>query len=248
MFEIEFLVVVGLVFLVAGLVKGIVGFGLPTVSLALLTVTIGLKDAMALMVIPALLTNAWQAISGGAFVVSLRRLWPFIAMMFIGAWFGADILVRSDQIIVSGVLGVLLLLYSGMSLFTPQIPPPGRNEIWLAPTVGGVTGVVTGLTGTFVMPGALYLQALRLPRDVLVQAMGILFGMASIALGLSLSGHGVLTIETGGVSTAGIVPALIGMAAGRWARQRLSEQRFHQFFFGALVVLGAYLAGRALLY
>ena len=112
--------------------------------------------------------------------------------------------------------------------------------------MGGVTGIVTGLTGTYVMPGALYLQALGLPREVLVQAMGILFGMASIALGLSLSGHGVLTATLGGVSTAGIVPALIGMAAGRWARRRLSERRFRQLFFAALVVLGAYLAGRAI--
>ena len=247
MFEIDFLLVVGAVFLLGGCVKGIVGFGLPTVSLVLLTVALGLKDAMALIVVPSLLTNAWQAMSGGAFFASMRRLGPFIAAMFVGAWLGADILVRSDQVLVSGVLGGLLLLYSGVSLLTPPIPPPGRRERWLGPTVGGVTGIVTGLTGTYVMPGALYLQALGLPREVLVQAMGILFGMASIALGLSLSGHGVLTVTLGGVSTAGVVPALIGMAAGRWARRRLSERRFRQFFFAALVVLGAYLAGRAIL-
>lgn len=248
MYESEFLIVIGLVFVLAGLVKGIVGFGLPTVSLALLTVAIGLQDAMALIVFPSLLTNAWQALSGGAFVASLRRLWPFIMMMFIGIWGGTDILVRSDQVIISGILGLLLLLYSGVSLFTPQIPSPGRNEVWLAPSVGGVTGVVTGLTGTFVMPGALYLQALGLPRDVLVQAMGILFGMASIALGLSLSGHGVLTLATGSVSIAGVIPAVIGMAMGRWTRQRLSEQYFRRSFFAALVVLGSYLAGRAILH
>jgi len=248
MYESEFLIVVGLVFVLAGLVKGIVGFGLPTVSLAFLTILIGLKDAMALIVIPALLTNTCQALSGGAFVASLRRLWPFIVMMFIGVWVGTDILVRSNQIIISGILGGLLLLYSGISLFTPQIPPPGRNEVWLAPSVGGITGIVTGLIGTFVMPGVLYLQALGLPRDVLVQAMGVLFGMASIALGLSLAGQGVLTLATGSVSMGGVVPAIIGMAMGRWARQQLSEVHFRRFFFAALFVLGGYLAGRAFLH
>ena len=122
MFEIDFLLVVGAVFLLGGCVKGIVGFGLPTVSLALLTVALGLKDAMALIVVPSLLTNAWQALSGGAFLASLRRLGPFIAAMFVGAWLGAGILVRSDQVLVSGVLGGLLLLYAGVSLLTPQIP------------------------------------------------------------------------------------------------------------------------------
>ena len=132
-------------------------------------------------------------------------------------------------------------------MITPQIPPPGRREIWMAPAVGGITGIVTGLTGTFVMPGALYLQALALPRDIFVQAMGVMFAMASVALAVSLSGHGLLTVETGGISAAGIVPAIIGMAGGRWARQRLSDRLFRQFFFGALIVLGAYLVGRALL-
>lgn len=243
----EFLAIIGATFLLAGFVKGFVGFGLPTVALALLTVTIGLKEAMALMVIPAILTNIWQASVGGSFQAVLRRLWPFIVMMFLGAWVGGGILVRSDQIIISGVLGVLLLIYSAVSLITPQVPTPGRREIWMAPVVGGITGVVTGLTGTFVMPGALYLQALALPRDVFVQAMGIMFGMASVALAVSLSGHGLLTMETGGISAAGIVPALVGMAAGRWARQRLSDRLFRQFFFSALIVLGVYLVGRALL-
>ena len=248
MFDTEFLAIAGATFLLGGFVKGVVGFGFPTVSLALLTVTIGLKDAMALMVIPAILTNIWQAAVGGALQAIIRRLWPFIVMMFIGAWLGGGILVRSDQVLISGVLGVLLLIYSGVSLVTPQIPAPGHRERWMGPTVGSITGVVTGLTGTFVMPGALYLQSLALPRDVLVQAMGIMFGMASVALAVSLSGHGLLNAETGGISAAGIVPALIGMAVGRWARQRISDQLFRQLFFAALLVLGAYLAGRALLH
>ena len=247
MLSVEFLAVIAATFLLAGFVKGFVGFGLPTVALALLTVTIGLKEAMALMVIPAILTNIWQATVGGAFQAIVRRLWPFIVMMFLGAWIGGGILVRSDQIIISGLLGVLLLIYSGVSLITPQIPPPGRREIWMAPAVGGITGIVTGLTGTFVMPGALYLQALALPRDIFVQAMGVMFAMASVALAVSLSGHGLLTVETGGISAAGIVPAIIGMAGGRWTRQWLSDRLFRQFFFGALLVLGAYLVGRALL-
>ena len=247
-FSAESLAIIGATFLLAGFVKGFVGFGLPTVSLALLTVAIGIKEAMALMVIPAILTNIWQAASGGAFVSSIQRLWPFIAMMFVGAWFGGSVLVGANPVIISGILGVLLLLYSGVSLITPQIPAPGRREAWLAPTVGGVTGIVTGLTGTFVMPGALYLQALALPRDAFVQAMGIMFGLASVALAISLSGHGLLSLETSGISAAGIVPALIGMAGGRWARQRLSDRLFRQFFFAALVVLGIYLIGRALIH
>src|SRR5690606_13714915 len=62
-------------FVLAGLVKGVIGFGLPTVAVALLTLTIGLKDAMALMLVPSLVTNLWQALAGGRLWTILRRFW-----------------------------------------------------------------------------------------------------------------------------------------------------------------------------
>ena len=54
----------GACFLIAGVVKGTVGFGLPLVSVALITVLIDLPTAMALLVVPAVLTNFWQAMVG----------------------------------------------------------------------------------------------------------------------------------------------------------------------------------------
>ena len=87
----EILLLVAAAFLAGGLVKGLIGTGLPTVGLALLAATLGLKVAMPLIVVPALVTNIWQATSGGAFVALLRRLWPLLAMLCIGAWFGAGV-------------------------------------------------------------------------------------------------------------------------------------------------------------
>src|SRR3546814_10582306 len=75
-------------FVLAGAVKGVVGFGLPTVSLALLTVAFGLPQAMALMLAPAFVTNLWQALAGGRSLVLLRRLWPFLLMATVTVWLG----------------------------------------------------------------------------------------------------------------------------------------------------------------
>ena len=59
------LTVVALTFLLAGLVKGVIGLGLPTISLALLTAALGLPQAMALLLVPSFVTNLWQAVAGG---------------------------------------------------------------------------------------------------------------------------------------------------------------------------------------
>ena len=50
----ELFVIITVVFVVAGFVKGVIGLGLPSVSLALLAATLGLKPAMAILVLPAL--------------------------------------------------------------------------------------------------------------------------------------------------------------------------------------------------
>jgi uncharacterized membrane protein YfcA len=243
----EILIAICATFLLAGLVKGVIGLGLPTVSLALLAATLGLKEAIALMVIPSFVTNLWQGLVGGAIAVIGRRLWTLLVAVCIGTWVGVGLLAQSDAVLLSGVLGGLLCIYSAVSLATVQIPPPGRSERWLSPTIGAVNGLLTGLTGSFVVPGVLYLQALGLPRDVLVQAMGILFTVSTAAVAVALGGHDLLSLELGTLSAVGLGPALLGIVLGRRARRQLPEARFRTVFFGGLLVLGAYIAGRAFL-
>ena len=165
---------------------------------------------------------------------------------FIGTWIGASVLAQADSIFLSGLLGIMICLYAGISLATPQMPPPGRCEPWMSPVVGAVAGVLTGLTGSFV-PGVLYLQALGLPRDVLVQAMGIAFTVATVALATAFARYELLSVELGMLSALALAPALLGMAIGQRVRRRLSEERFRRVFFGALLLLGVYIAGRAFL-
>lgn len=46
-------------FVVAGTVKGVIGLGLPTVTLALLTALFDLPSATALLLVPSFITNVW---------------------------------------------------------------------------------------------------------------------------------------------------------------------------------------------
>ena len=62
----ESVAIVAAVLLLAGFVKGVVGLGLPTVSLGLLTAVFGLKAAIALMLVPSFATNVVQGLTGGA--------------------------------------------------------------------------------------------------------------------------------------------------------------------------------------
>ncbi len=247
MWSTESLVIIAATFLLAGGVKGVVGLGLPTISLALLTAAFGLKEAMVLMLIPSFVTNAWQGLVGGALIAILRRLWLLLAVACVGIWLGTGILAQSDAQLLSGLLGAVLCLYALVSLGSWQVPSPGRYERWISPPVGLVNGFLTGLTGSFLVPGTLYLQALGLTRDSLIQAMGVLYTVSTLALGVALAENRLLPPDLGIISGAAVLPALAGMVVGQRVRQSLSKSMFRKVFFGALLILGIYIMGRAFL-
>ncbi len=80
---------------------------------------------------------------------------------------------------------------------------PVRSETIVGIAIGSLNGIFTGMTGAFSFPGVLYLQALGLNKDQLVQAMGMLFAGSSLALGLSLASIGFLDFATAGVFAVG---------------------------------------------
>ena len=246
MTDASILLAIAATFLVAGTVKGVIGLGLPTVSLAILTVVIDLHGAMALLLVPSFVTNLWQAVVGGNGRAILVRIWPFLLMATLTIWLGAAALTRVDLALLSALLGVLLVIYAAASLAGRQFAIGPRQEVWLGPLMGVTNGVLTGMTGSFVVPGVFFLQSIGLPRDMLIQAMGMLFAASTVALAIALQGVGLLTSELGTLSAAALIPALIGMVVGRRIRRRLAEPIFRRVFFAALLILGIYIIASAL--
>ena len=233
--------IIAVTFLFAGLVKGAIGLGLPTISLGLLVATFDLTTAMALLIMPALFTNLWQAFSGGNFRKLIHRLWPFLLMASITVWFGSTALTKIDLWILSMLLGGLLVTYALLSLSGLRFAIKETYEPWVGILLGIINGILTGMTGAFAVPGIMYLQGIGLARDQFVQAMGLLFCVSTIALAIALHRHNFLTGETGLVSAIAVLPALLGMKLGQRLRQKLSEHGFRQAFFISILLLGVYI-------
>jgi uncharacterized protein len=243
--SLENAIIVGLTFLLAGFIKGVIGLGLPAVSLAVLTVTLGLKPAMAILLAPSFVTNVWQGLVGGHLQAILQRIWTLLLGLCIATWLGVEVLARSNAQLLAGLLGVVLAGYAVLGLVRLELPGAGRLEPWLTPVVGLASGMLNGMTGSIVVPGVIYLQALGFSRDALIQAMGVLFTTSTIALGLALRGQGFLSLDLAALSAGGVVPAIAGMVLGQLVRRRLSEAAFRAVFFAALLVFGGYIAVRA---
>ena len=233
-------------FLVAGLVKGVIGLGLPSISLAVLTVATNLPTSMALLLMPSLVTNIWQAVRGGNFRKILIRLWPLFLTSTMTVWIGARALTSVDLTLLSALLGALLMTYAVVNLSGLRFNLKTRNEWWVGSLTGFVNGILTGMTGSFVVPGVFYLQSIGLRRDVLIQSMGILFTTSTLALIFSLQSNEFLTLKLAIWSSISLVPSIIGVLIGQQIRQWLSERTFRKIFFFSLLVIGTYIIVTAL--
>ena len=233
-------------FLTAGLIKGVIGLGMPVVVLAFLATTIGLKPALALMVFPGVIGNVWQAATGGAFVSNLRRLWPLLATSVITIWIGVAVLARADAKWLTVFLGLVLSAYSALSLLKLKLPPPGEREGWMTPLIGAISGLMFGMTGTYMVPGVLYIEALGLKRDAFVQALGMTFLTIVAALAVGLAANGLLSSEATIASALSLIPLFAGLVIGSRIRRYVPEALFRQLFFCWLFLTGIVIAVRAL--
>jgi len=234
------LLVVG-TFLLAGTVKGVIGLGLPTVAMGMLGLAMLPAQAAALLIIPSTVTNLWQLALGGHLGTLLKRLWPMLLLVVLGAGLGTLWLGLDGGPWVVRALGAALLVYALSGLFLPTFKVQPRTERWLGPLCGLVTGVITAATGVFVIPAVPYLQALGLSRDQLVQALGLSFSVSTLALAGGLAWRGALGGGEISASLLALVPALLGMWLGQVVRQRISALWFKRGFFSGMALLGAHL-------
>jgi uncharacterized membrane protein YfcA len=239
-------VLIGLIFILAGFVKGVAGFGLPTVSIALIALFRPIPEAIGLMLVPAFVTNIWQGLAGGQLRIVVPRIAVFLFCAVIATVAAAWHLSAVDSRLLAGLLGLSLLASASLALLAPNLPAPSRAlERILAPPMGAISGVLAGFTGSFLVPAAPWLQAIRLPREQFVQAYGVCVLAINASLTLTLAGGGIMTREIGIMSLLSLPPALGGMFLGQKLRLHLPEARFRQVVQIFLWLIGAWLALRA---
>jgi Sulfite exporter TauE/SafE len=166
------LIVATVTFLLAGFVKGVIGLGLPTVSMGLLTLVMAPAKAASLLIVPSFVTNVWQLAAGPSFRRLAYRLWPMLAGVVLGTLAGTGLLTGSHAGQAAITLGVLLILYAVLGLTSARFSVPPAAEWWFGPLIGVLTGLVTAATGVFVIPAVPYLGALNQGKEDMIRRSG----------------------------------------------------------------------------
>lgn len=233
-------------FFCGGLVKGVVGMGLPLTSIALMTTVLDLRFAVPLLVIPILATNIVQAVRGGRFLVLIRQYWLMLLTAVFGIWAGAAALYRIEMSYLLITLGLVVAAYSLMNLFSVRLSVSENSIPLVSPIVGFLSGILAGTTGSVGVPVAIYYQALGMAKNVFVQAVGIQFLFTGLIMAIALGYERGLNAETLPISALAMIPAFVGMAAGQWVRGKVSEDHFRTCLWIFLLVIGLNLIRKGL--
>ena len=238
-----FLFLIAGVFMLAGFVKGVIGLGLPTVAIGLLATRMPPAQALAIVIVPAIVTNIWQTFVGPYLRDIVRRLWPLMIGTVIGILSGAGLMTGPYAPYGTVVLGVLLVIYAIIGLTKVKFSVTRPHEKWLGGIVGVVTGIISAATGVQVIPSMPFMQAIGMEKDELVQALGVFFTTATVTLAFNLTGAGLLTAATALPGGVAMVAAFAGMYLGQVLRARMDADTFRRWFLIAMMLLGIYLAG-----
>ncbi len=244
---IELILYASAVLLIAGMIKGFVGLGLPAIAIALLAFRIETREAVALVIMPMFVSNLWQYLRGPDRLGTVRRHWRFA--LVIGVVVAATVFVSQDapDRVLRGILGLLVLLFCLLSWrnLVPVIPAQRMRIFEFLSAF--VSGLVGGLTAVWAPVLAAYLSARQLERDDFVQVFGFLVSAGSIGILLTYPSVGFASGVDFLISTWLLVPTLLGFTLGEVVRKRAEPGLFRTIFLIAFAMVGLNLLLRAAL-
>lgn len=220
----------------AGILKGATGLGYASCALPFLVVAIGLKPAISLVIIPAVATNVGVAITTAHLLETARTFARLYISIVPGVVVGIGLLHWVDQAAAVQVLGVSILGYVALALSKPNLSLPRQWQATLQVPTGFANGVLSGMTGSQVMPLFPYMMSLHLSADRMVQAVNLAVLVTSLVLTVGLLSSGIMSLNMLMLSIVAIVPALLGVSVGSRARGLISERQFRTT---VLMVIGA---------
>lgn len=223
------------VFAFGGVVKGTLGVGLPLVAVPLMSLVLPATQSIALVMMPVLASNVWQAFEGGLSWQGMRRFAPLIVALLLSTLVTVPLTLDLPEATLRGLIaGVVLLAVALMALpLHLRIAP--AHERWWSLGVGAMSGVLGGvssLTGPIIIT---YMMSLRLARDVFVGSISVIYLAGALPLYGSMAAHGRISAADAMLSVAALLPMAVGLLLGRRVRSRLSEVWFRRVLLGFLV-------------
>ena len=231
--------------IVGGVVKGALGVGLPLVAVPLLALWLPAAQAIGLLAAPVVLSNLLQALEGGRLAPTWQRFRWLVLAQLVATVLTVRMTLNLSPAQLSAMVAAAVLLAVLLLALQPnvQISPTHEKAVGVAVGLGsGLLGGVSSLTGPILIT---YFMALRLPRDVFVSSISLVYLAGSLPLYMAMVGYGKISWAVLLWSALALLPVYLGMRLGRQVRQHLNEQVLRRVVLALLVLIALILLTKA---
>lgn len=235
--------------LLAGVVKGAIGFAMPIVMVSLFSAFLPPEFALAGLILPTLTTNIHQTFRDGPRAAAtaawtIRRfVLATIMFIFVSAPFADSI----PQVGFLLLLGVPITLYAALQLSGRSLTISQRHRFGAEWGLGALAGLYGGVSGIWGPPLIIYLLSLDYPKALNVRMQGVVFMVGAFALLCAHLTTGLLTGDRLLFSALLIVPAFGGMLLGQRLQDRFDQRLFRRWTQIFLIATGLNLIRQALM-
>ena len=225
------------VYVVCGIVKGSIGFGLPTVSISLLAFLIDIKLIIALILIPTLIINIYQLSKGGNFkkIILETKFFLFFSTIFI--YPGAFLLKTFNSQIIIFLIAIILITNSLLFLTDIKLKIPYFDKPLTQILIGSINGIIIGMTSIYTMPLVFLLQSLNYNKNTTIQFLGIAFFLYPLGQLFAFSNFELISILIIKDSFLIMIPIFLGFLIGQKIRNIISEKLFQKMFYLMLLFM-----------
>jgi hypothetical protein len=233
---------------VAGVVKGAVGFAMPLIMVSGMGMVLEPHLVVAGIILPIVLANGLQVVRAGMTdaLEAVRDFWVYIVIVCVMILISAQFLTILPGNVMFLVLGIPVSVLCAIQLAGLRIVIPQRWRRSGSVVAGFLSGTIGGLAGTWGPTTVLYLVAVETPKARQIAVQGVIYGLGSVMLLLGHLQSGVLNGQTVWFSALLILPAIAGMALGFRIQDRIDQETFRKVTLAVLLVAGLNLVRRGL--
>lgn len=226
---------ISIIFLIAGFVQGMTGFGSALVAIPLLSLIIDIKAAVPLCILNSMIITTYLSFTMRKHL-EIKKILPLCLAAVPGIILGATALHSVDSRWIRISLGILLVSYSLYSLLSK--PRPRKLHTlwgWLAGFLSGAIGATFSAGGP---PTIIYATLNDWNKDSIKATLSGFFLFNSYLIAVV---HAINGLTTTDVFTSFIISApfvLLGTVLGAICYGKVAKQKYLQIIFAFLILMG----------
>lgn len=235
--------------LVAGFVKGAVGFAMPLIMISGLATVMPAETALAALILPTVLANVQQSLRQGrkAAWETIGKYKVFLVTFLILIALSAQLVKVLPQSWLFIAIGGPIVLFCLMQLRGWSLNLKPEHQARDEGIVGAIAGSIGGLSGVWGPPTVAYLTAIHTPKAEQMRVQGVIYGIGALALVAAHLKSGVFNVHTAPLSVLMLVPAGIGMVIGGRFHDAMPQKTFKRVTLVILTVAGLNLIRKGLM-